>query len=205
MFQEVLTGSLKGLCVLAYRLASEPAPRFSASPSREGRRNQNRIRCRRHTPRAAPGMIAQRPGATADWPLCPIIIGKNKIRNIHRTFTQNRRNSHHFHRLIRQNSNFAEFPKSENPDLSMLFAVCIIIPAYELPDFHFRAGYICGLEHQSKAPSPTPSVIILSSRASTLIAGLSKYPPFFGCLRANIEIVAAFGLLFAFCKNQSSR
>ena len=140
MFQEVLVGSLKGLCVLAYRLASEPAPRFSASPSREGRRNQNRIRCRSHTPRAAPGLIAQPPGATADWPLCPIIIGKNKIRNIHRTFTQNRRNSHHFHRLIRQNSNFAEFPKIKNPDLSMLFTVCIIILAAELPDFHFGAG-----------------------------------------------------------------
>ena len=62
MFQEVLAGSLKGLCVLAYRLASEPTPRFSASPSREGRRNQNRIRCRSHTPRAAPGLIAQHPG-----------------------------------------------------------------------------------------------------------------------------------------------
>ena len=137
MFQEVLAGSLKGLCVLAYRLASEPAPRFSASPSREGRRNQNRIRCRSHTPRAAPGMIAQRPGATADWPLCPFPIA---IRNIHRVFTTQRRNSRHFHRLIRQNSNFAEFQKIKNPDLSMLFAVCIIIPAAELPDFHFRTG-----------------------------------------------------------------
>ena len=63
MFQKVLAGSLKGLCVLAYRLASEPAPRFSASPSREGRRNQNRIRCRSHTPRAAPGLIAPAQGS----------------------------------------------------------------------------------------------------------------------------------------------
>ena len=131
MLQEVLAGSLKGLCVLAYRLASEPAPRFSAAPSREGRRNQNRIRCRSRTPRAAPGLIAQHPGATADCQLCPFPIA---IRNIHRTFTQNRRNSHHFHRLIRQNSNFAEFPKSKNPDLSMLFAVCIIIHRFEWPD-----------------------------------------------------------------------
>ena len=137
MFQEVLAGSLKGLCVLAYRLASEPAPRFSASPSREGRRNQNRIRCRSHTPRAAPGLIAQHPGATDDWPLCPFPIA---IRNIHRVFTTRRLNSHHFRELIRQNSNFAEFPKIKNPDLSMLFAVCIIIPAAELPDSHFRDG-----------------------------------------------------------------
>ena len=144
MFQEVLAGSLKGLCVLAYRLASEPAPRFSASPSREGRRNQNRIRCRSHTPRAAPGMIAQHPGATDDWPLCPIIIGKNKIRNIHRVFTTQRLNSRHFRALIRQNSNFAEFPKSKNPDLSMLFDVCIIIPAAELPDFHFGMDRYAG-------------------------------------------------------------
>ena len=32
MFQEVLTGSLKGLCVLAYRFASEPAPVFPPPP-----------------------------------------------------------------------------------------------------------------------------------------------------------------------------
>ena len=137
MFQEVLAGSLKWLCVLAYRLASEPAPVFPPPPSREGHRNQNHVRRRSHTPRAAPGMIAQRPGATADWPLCPFPIA---IRNIHRVFTTQRLNSHHFHRLIRQNSNFAEFPKSKNPDLSMLSAVCIIIPAAELPDFHFRDG-----------------------------------------------------------------
>ena len=137
MFQEVLAGSLKGLCVLAYRLASEPAPVFPPPPSREGHRNQNHVRRRSHTPRAAPGLIAQHPGATADWPLCPIIIGKNKIRNIHRVFTTQRRNSHHFHRLIRQNSNFAEFPKIKNPDLSMLSDVCIIIHRCEWPNCHF--------------------------------------------------------------------
>ena len=200
MFQEVLAGSLKGLCVLAYRFASEPAPRFSASP------------LPRRTPEPKPRQMQEPHATRRAGDDCPAPRGSGSLTPNKKRFT-----------------GFIEYSPGAaliRAIFTDLFGKILILPnskkakilIYQcFPPFAslFTAanGQIAisaphryaALEHQSNAPSPTPSVIIFSSFASTLIAGLSTYPPFFGCLRANIEIVAAFGLLFAFCKNQSSR